>query len=233
MLNNKELQLLGSSLFFEGHPIELTDALLHRSHVENFCASETLYCAGDDPSQVYFVLEGVVQLIRGDAPHHAILSLRQPGDLVGLMANFCQQRHHATAKSVRASKLLAIPWDALQTMTESDPAFAGRALTQIADNTLEMVRHFERLQQLRITERLADYLLHIAADDTGPVELALPCDKGLIATYLGMERESFSRALKKLRPVGVESRGRKVTLNNLGALKQLRDSAHTIKAPAA
>lgn len=230
MLNDKELQLLDATFLFGGQRIEEVDRILQRCQVKRFEAGETLYKAGNEMGYIYVILEGVVQLVRGNNPNHAILCLRQSGDTLGLMAHVCRQRQYATAKSVRTTKVLSVPGGVLALQMEDNPKVREQALQKIASNTLDIVRHFERLQQLQTTERLADYLLYVAADELGSTELTLPCDKGLIAAYLGMERESFSRALSKLRSVGVESRGRKVALNNIRALRQLRDSANAAAA---
>ncbi len=50
------------------------------------------------------------------------------------------------------------------------------------------------------------------------MQLNLPYEKALIASRLGMQPESFSRALKQLRPLGVEVRGDDVTISDIKAL---------------
>ena len=62
-------------------------------------------------------------------------------------------------------------------------------MRQVADNVTDISRHVERLQLLQTTERLADYLLDAVNDDQTSMALTLPCDKGLTATYLRMERK--------------------------------------------
>jgi hypothetical protein len=46
----------------------------------------------------------------------------------------------------------------------------------------------------------------------------LPYDEGLIAARLGMQPETLSRALAKLRPLGVETKGSRVTIRDVQAL---------------
>ena len=80
-------------------------------------------------------------------------------------------------------------------------------MRQVADNVTCISHHIERLQLLQTTERLANYLLDTVNNDLTSMALTLPCDKGLIATCLGMERKIFSKALAKLRSVGVITKG--------------------------
>ncbi|MGY9062091.1 MAG: helix-turn-helix domain-containing protein, partial [Rhodospirillales bacterium] len=72
------------------------------------------------------------------------------------------------------------------------------------------------------TERLADYLLDADNDGQTSMALTLPCDKGLIATYLRMECKIFSRALPKLRSVGVITKGCHIQITDTLVLKELR-----------
>ena len=64
-------------------------------------------------------------------------------------------------------------------------------MRQLADNVASISRHVERLRFLRTMERLADYLLDTVNDDQTSMALTLPCDTGLIATCLEMERKIF------------------------------------------
>lgn len=50
------------------------------------------------------------------------------------------------------------------------------------------------------------------------VELALPYDKMLIASYLGMKRETFSRTLNDLKLIGVTVNGNILSIKDLTRL---------------
>lgn len=57
---------------------------------------------------------------------------------------------------------------------------------------------------IRRFERLADFLIDLANTDNSKASITLPIDKSLIAAELGMQPETFSRALVKLKSVGVK-----------------------------
>jgi CRP-like cAMP-binding protein len=78
-----------------------------------------------------------------------------------------------------------------------------------------------RTQKLTLrssTERLAEFLLNLARGGAESAIVHLHYDKGLIAARLGMQPETLSRALAKLRPLGVESKGSRVTIRDVQAL---------------
>jgi CRP/FNR family transcriptional activator FtrB len=107
-------------------------------------------------------------------------------------------------------------------MIAQSPSTVEHLMRQVADNVTGISRHVERLQLLQTTERLADYLLDAVNDDQTSMALTLPCDKRLIATYLGMERKIFSRALAKLRSVGVITKRFHIQITDTLVLKELR-----------
>jgi hypothetical protein len=53
----------------------------------------------------------------------------------------------------------------------------------------------------------------------GNATFELPFDKSLIARRLGMKPETFSRALAKLRGIGVETQGATVNVEDLDRLR--------------
>ncbi len=225
MLNNEELQLVRRSGLFDGLDITKPPGVLDTCKILKFAGGDHLFEENDRSRGIYFIIDGIVQLIRGNKKcKPAILSLRQRGQFVGVTANLCRRCHYATGKTGRASKVLLIRGSALTTLSRRYPVIHERLISAVGENILQMARHFERLQQLQTTERLADFLLTSVTGDADETELTLPCDKGMIATYLGMERESFSRALAKLRNVGVIAEGRHIHLTNATALRELRDS---------
>ena len=83
------------------------------------------------------------------------------------------------------------------------------------------MQEVEQLTAHTTSERLADFLLKLCPrQQTGPTTIHLPTDKSLIAGRLGMQPETFSRSLAKLRPLGVETHGQNIVVQDVGALQQ-------------
>ena len=224
MLIKDELQLIKSSILFRGVEKSTVDLILKQCQVENFRSDDLLFSAGDEAQQVYVILDGVVKLFRGaDNGKHAVIGIREKGDIAGLTAVLSGRRNYSTAKTVRKCTALIVPAEAIKEIISRSPATGEQLVRKVADTVFDISQHIERLQLLQTTERLADYLLNTMEQNADSTALTLPCDKGLIATYLGMERESFSRALAKLRRVGVITKGRHIEITDTVALKQLRD----------
>jgi len=193
-----------------------------RCQIHQTAPDKPLFRAGQTVTRVYLVLGGVVELYRGsEKGKHAILGLREVGEIAGASAALVGINHYTTAQPVGNCRLLEVPIDVFRELLEHDPGLARKLTSRLADNLKLVSEHVERLQLMQTTERLASYLLSIATKNNNSTELTLPCDKGVIAAYLGMERESFSRALKKLRSLGVVSKGRYIQISDPSALKGL------------
>ena len=54
----------------------------------------------------------------------------------------------------------------------------------------------------------------------GNASFMLPVEKSLVARRLGIQPETFSRALAKLRPLGVEVQGAVVSISDIDALRE-------------
>jgi len=92
----------------------------------------------------------------------------------------------------------------------------------------QMRRNVTKLHQMcsmSSTERLADFLLDLSNSPNGTATITLPLDKSLIAARLGMQPETFSRALAKLKSVGVQSAGHDVVIKDLDALRSMLGSS--------
>jgi len=97
-----------------------------------------------------------------------------------------------------------------------------RMLGTLSQRLRGLVLHIEQIQARSTPQRLGEFLLGLCATcDGGESEttIDLPYDKFLVAARLGMKPESLSRALVKLRDVGVTTQGHQVMLGDIQKLR--------------
>ena len=82
-----------------------------------------------------------------------------------------------------------------------------------------LVRQVEQLAVKSSAERVAGFLCKLTSNADGPVTIQLPLDKALIAGRLGMQPETFSRSLAKLRRLGIVTNGGVVQVPDVAALR--------------
>ncbi|MFN3077995.1 MAG: helix-turn-helix domain-containing protein, partial [Alphaproteobacteria bacterium] len=84
------------------------------------------------------------------------------------------------------------------------------------------VRQVADLKLKTTEQRLADYLLGLIPDRKATAAtVRLPYDKKILASQLGMTPESLSRAIAKLRAVGIRSLGGALIVSDVGKLRAL------------
>ena len=118
--------------------------------------------------------------------------------------------------------------DARIVAVEAEPFLAQ--LTSEFDLVLAMMggmsRHLRvllyQISELKLkstAQRLGGFLLSLTEADDGEIVVELPYDKRLLANRLGMKPESLSRALAKLREIGVQDVEGVLTIADVGSLR--------------
>ncbi|NQV82860.1 MAG: helix-turn-helix domain-containing protein, partial [Rhodospirillales bacterium] len=80
------------------------------------------------------------------------------------------------------------------------------------------VAEIEQLKTRSATLRVVDFLLKLCPVEEGSAVVSLPYDKTLISRRLGMQPESLSRILAKLRKQGVKTEMNRVMISDISRL---------------
>ncbi len=205
---------------FKGATAEILDQVLEGSEIKTYTNRQCLFRTGQLADRIFLVLEGQIQIYLRRGGKHAVLSIMGPGEAFALRAILGTGRHTGTAEAIGGCRVLEIPAPLFSRLI-CDPAIAIRIIHMLTTRLQALSDQVGRIQLMQTTQRLADYLLSLTPKDSDVCEVELPFEKSLIAAYLGMEPESFSRALMNLRSHGLTCEGRKVRLQSPGALKAL------------
>lgn len=209
--------------FFRTAPQSVVDQLCARARIlTNLPKNHVLFMQDDVAEWFYIVGSGWVKLFRetldGD---EAVLDVMPQGNIFGETAILENNSYACSAEIVENAVLYAYPLAVLED-----------ALRHHNDLALSMLRHINRKNIFREKEiehktvqnapqRIGCYLLRLCGSksEKNPVILHLPHDKILIAARLGMQPETFSRALQKLQQdVGIVVRGYTVEIGDMDAL---------------
>jgi CRP/FNR family nitrogen fixation transcriptional regulator len=186
----------------------------------SFGRNAEIYAEGESARHVYKVVSGVVRVSKllPDG-RRQISAFHLPGDTFGFEPD---DIHSASAEAVVPTKLVALKWQSLANPGASD----GLMRELLGLTMLGLRRSQEQLLLLgrkNALERLAAFLLEMAAraGDAKVLDLAMP--RHDIADYLGLTLETVSRTfadLKQLGAVRLES-ARRVHLIDTGRLKAM------------
>ena len=119
---------------------------------------------------------------------------------------------------VEPSRLLLIHAPAFRAAAAHEPALAQAVIQSLAGQFRRLVRQIKNLKLRSSTERVGCYILALSQRQGTPDRAILPYEKNLIASELGITRESFSRALSILQKQGIAVRGERIEIRNRSRL---------------
>lgn len=217
-----DLALLGSTPLFADLSAAAIQACLVEARVQAYSRNTTLFSRGDPAKCFFIVLDGWIKLFR-DTPEggQTVVGVFTRGQPFALAAAIRFGAYPASAEIVEHSRLLAIPAESFVRRARENAVLAMNINATMGDLMQSFIAQIERLTTLSATERVAEFLASHCSAEKGPVILHLPHDKALIAARLGMEPETFSRCLAKLRAYGVESKGVDVLIADVQALHKI------------
>lgn len=195
-------------------------------------AGTVLFEQGDIPNFQVILLSGSVQLFGRSADGREVLIevVRAP-DLVIPAAILTASPYLMQARVPEPSRFLLIQADAFRAAIDRDPRLAKDVLGTLAEHFRRMVRQTKSLKLRSAPERVGCYLLDLSKRQGTPDRVLLPYEKHVIASELGMTRESFSRALNTLTKSGIAVDGQVVSINDRAQLTRTAMSDPMIDLP--
>jgi CRP-like cAMP-binding protein len=196
----------------------LVDAALPSAHP----AGGLLFAQGDPADRFFLVLDGRVDLLAltptGD---QSIIEVIDPGQTFAEAAIFAIGRYPLTAEMAAGTRLLQIPARPFLNRLAERQGLAAKLLASLARWQRRLLNEIADLKGRSPAQRLGLFLLAAAQPlEDGGALVRLPLSKADLASRIGITPESLSRAVVRLRPLGVASRGRDFVLADLAALRQ-------------
>ena len=182
--------LLAQLPIFQRVPRPLLAELARKTTGAQALAGSPIVRRGERIPGLMVVRYGLVKLSLGGDPEH-VLRLVGAGQTFGEAALFLEQPVPVDAVAVAESGLVIVPAAPLLALFDSDPRFARAMLASVCQRLQAMVADFEAATVHGARERLAAYLCSL-----GENTVCLPAPKGVIASRLGMTKETLSRLLR-------------------------------------
>jgi CRP-like cAMP-binding protein len=197
--------LAGLPMFRHASPAHL-HRLARHAGLQRAAKDEVLYRRGDAAAGCYALVTGLVKLTL-QAPDGAakVLRLVGPGETFGESALFDRRPQPVNALVLADSELVFLPAPALYELLDHDRAFARALLAGLAQRVHMLVADIEAYSLSSGTQRIAAFLHSLAgaADPAAPARVRLPANKSVIASRLGVTKETFSRLLHELTAQGL------------------------------
>ncbi|MBC7906711.1 MAG: helix-turn-helix domain-containing protein [Rhodospirillaceae bacterium] len=194
------------------------DALLDQAERRNVPVGTDLVRAGAPATHLFLILGGEIELTPPGEPPLRL----HCGDCVGEDAVLATTPHSASARVVADALVAAVNGANLNSYFDTHFNASVTALAELAANLRNQVRQITELKLQSTTERLAHFLASLTECAAGPVRLRLRVEKRELASQLGMDPATLSRAFAKLRKLGVDATQRDlVVIDDVAVLRHL------------
>lgn len=195
--------------------------LVNSASAPTFEARATLFKEGTTATHLHIVLSGSVELFASSGTKEASMVVLGPGDAFILAAVVKNAVALMSARTIERSQIMFIPAEAFRRALQRDPGLAAAVTNELGADFRNMVRQL-RNQKLRSgKQRLAAYLLQLQRQQGRRSGIDLKVKKRVLASLLGLEPETLSRAFAELRAYGVEVQPDQIVVTDMKRLEDL------------
>jgi len=211
---------------FAGLDTASLNELLKYARITSHDKGALIFMQGEQASRFYIILEGWVKLFKGNVDgQESILQVLSTGDNMLETVIFNDTPLPVNAQAVDNVKLLSIPASMIREKLKNNHALAVNMLSTVSGRSQALISQFEQLTLKTVTQRVGWFLLKLFLESGDRTKnLKLPYDKSLIAGYLGMKPETFSRTLQTLKDQGIDVERSSISLPDVFALCDFCDS---------
>jgi len=189
-------------------------AVLHRVP-----SGSLLFEQAETPAFAQFLLAGSIGLLGVRGTEETLIEVLRPVDMVIPAAVLNREPYLMRARVDEEAQLLMVQADAFRAAIATDHALCLAVLACQAAQFRRQVRNAKNLKLRSAEERVGRYLLSLVEAAATADAVRLPLEKRLIASQLGMTRETFSRTLAAMARHGLRITGDVVNVEDLATAR--------------
>jgi len=219
MLQDEDLSIIRQVPLFENMSDDALKTLLGNSFPKEYPKGKVLFIRDEPADCFYIMLSGWVKVYRETLEgEEAVLGVFTHGESLAEAAAFLGKDYPANAQVVEQARMLPILSKPFRSHITDMPEIAMNMLASMSRRAHQHVAEIEQLKTRSATLRVVDFLLKLCPVEEGAAVISLPYDKTLISRRLGMQPESLSRILAKLRKQGVKTELNRVMIADVSDL---------------
>lgn len=207
-LTQTDLKRLAAVPLFSRIPADQMAALLRGASVRRFLSHALLFSAGDPADGFFAVLAGTVHLSALTAEGaQAVVTVVGPGETFAEAALFGSGRFPVNAEAQPGADVVRIERGPFEAALRDDPDLAFRMLDALIARQHFLMAEINTLKSQTPARRLASHLLALVESGAWTGRGRLPHAKQVMASRIGIDPASLSRALRRLESAGIVCEG--------------------------
>lgn len=206
-------------------PIEW-DRVRELGHPVSFPRGSVLMFEREPSDRIMILLSGRVKVTRvDDVGHETMLSIRDPGDMIGELSFIDGHARVATVTALEPVRALVISAPVFRTHLERTPRVAVALLQVVTRRLRETTLKRSQFGASDTVGRLADRLVELVErygekTDDGGLRIGLALSQDELAAWTSASRAGLAHALQTFRDLGwIETQRRRVIVRDLEALR--------------
>ena len=210
------------SLLDDAEPAALLELGTHRG----FPRGAVLMYEGEPGERAMILEEGRVKVTRIEpGGHETMLSIRDPGDVVGEVSLIDERPRLATVTALERVRALVIASSVFRAHLERTPRVAVALLEvemrRFRETTLKRSQFAASDTTGRLAARIVELSERYGAEREDGIEIDLALTQDDIAAWTGASRAGVAKAFQTLRELGwIETHRRRLVVHQLDALRR-------------
>lgn len=208
---------------FSGLSEQEKDSLIKGGRLRQVPRGQMLFAHGDPVTHFYVIVSGKMQLFRATQDgHEKTIAVVKAGQTLceDEIMDSCHN-HRANAVAVENAAVLEFPAAWLKEAAKKHSAFALNLLSLLSQRAHMAELEAEHQATMSTAQMVACFMQRLCVlYGFDPQGFDLPYSKTLIASRIGMELETFSRTLAKLKEHGIFIQGNRVKITDLDKVSE-------------
>ena len=197
-------QLLRSAAIFQS--LSQTDLMpiANASKRVAHTANTPLFAEQDPAKYFYLVLTGSVRLYRLTPDgKEKVIEIIRAGETFAESVALLDKPYPVFANTIEASEMIQIPAAEIRNLMAQNTGLSLKMLASLSLRVHKFINDIHALSMSSAQQKVAGYFLAFLSDETTEQRIELPSKKSIVASRLGLQPETFSRVLGKMKDRGV------------------------------
>jgi len=226
-----QLQIINNLPIFIGIPETTLRMILKGAHLIKTKKNDLFLIQGETLTRQFIVIDGWVKTYKTNQDgQESILQILGKKEAILDTGLFIRSSSNISAKTISGAVILSVPLSILKDYIYRNRELAKNLFTETQNRLNKLLYQYEQITMHTAIERVGWFFVNLYIE-TGlegkPIKL--PFDKSLIASYLNIKPETFSRVLSKFRKEGFVINKHEIHLPNQHALCKYCDPEMAVK----
>ncbi len=174
------------------------------AHHHVLAHGQLLFSQGMPATAFFLVVSGSMRLYRlSPEGKEKVIEIVHRGETFAEAVAILDAPMPVYASAIEKTELIAIPSEVLRQQLKQNPELAIKMLANLSRRIHQFLNDIHHLSLSNAQQRVASYLLSFSAGEVENYQIYLPATKAMIASRLGLQPETFSRVLSKMKKMGI------------------------------